>query len=280
MLKKRPVWALGAEAGRTLGGVRAAMLQTDGEHILDFDESRLRPYCEGELALLRSVMGGWLGEDGLEEAAEVVEAAHVALLSTFKGAELIGFPGLTLAHEPQGRGVHGLGDGQILAEVLQKPVAWDFGSADLTLGGEGAPMLPFFHFALAKWLEGDAPVTFLNLGAVASLTWVDPSYERPEEEGALLGFDAGPGMAVLDDLMAARLGVGIDQNGALAATGQADATIVAAFLKDGYFYRMPPKSLDRNAFADLRDRVSGLSDTDAATTLTACIVAALSLIHI
>ncbi|MEJ2001414.1 MAG: anhydro-N-acetylmuramic acid kinase [Maritimibacter sp.] len=279
MLKQGPVWALGAAAGRTLGGVRAALVKTDGVRIEELGETSHRPYCAGELAMLASVLGRWPGDvdaDDLEAAQEVVEAAHVALLSKVKEADLIGFPGLTLAHEPQGRGAHQLGDGQILAEVLGRPVAWDYAMADMRLGGEGAPLAAFYHFALAKYLEAQAPLAFVNLGAVASVTWVDPGKSRPEEEGALLAFDAGPGMAQLDDLIAARLGEACDIGGALSAKGTADQEGVAAFLEQGYFYRVPPKSLDRNTFTGLVEAAAPLPDADAAATICAVIVAAIA----
>ncbi len=275
-MKEGPVWALGAMSGTSLDGVDAAMVLTDGERILEFGETGYRPYCAGEVALLKSVLGRWPGDEDLEPAAELVEAAHVGLLSRFKGAELIGFHGQTLAHEPKGRGTHQLGDGQIIAEVLGRPVAWDFRSSDIALGGEGAPLAPFFHFACAKWIGAEAPVAFLNLGGVGNLTWVDPTKDRPEAEGALIAFDTGPANAPIDDLMQTRLGLSCDEGGALAASGTVDKGVVEAFLEHGYFYRMPPKSLDRNDFAGLAEVVAELSDEDAAATLTACAVAAVA----
>ncbi len=276
MLKEGAVWALGAMSGTSLDGVDAAMVLTDGERILEFGETGYRPYCGGEVALLKSVLGRWPGDEDLEAAAELVEAAHVALLSRFEGAQLIGFHGQTLAHEPRGRGTHQLGDGQIIAEVLNCPIAWDFRSSDVALGGEGAPLAPFFHFACAKWIGAKAPVAFLNLGGVGNLTWVDPTKDRPEAAGALIAFDTGPANAPIDDLMQSRLGLTCDEGGALAATGAVDRSVVEAFLEHGYFYRMPPKSLDRNDFDGLAEAVAGLSDADAAATLTACAVAAVA----
>jgi anhydro-N-acetylmuramic acid kinase len=269
-----PVWALGAMSGTSLDGVDAALVRTDGIGISEFGESAYRAYSGAERVAIRAVLGCWPGEPGVEAAAEIVEAAHVALLSRFKGAELIGFHGQTLTHEPRGRGTHQAGDGQMIAEVLGKPVVWDFRSADVALGGEGAPLAPFFHFACARWIGAEVPLAFLNLGGVGNLTWIDPAKERPEEEGALLAFDTGPANAPIDDLMSARLGLALDEGGALAASGKADEAIVAEFLESAYFYRMPPKSLDRNDFSGLLEAVEGLSDEDAAATLGACAVAA------
>ncbi len=61
------------------------------------------------------------------------------------------------------------------------PVVWDFRTADIDLGGQGAPLAPFYHFACAKWIGAKVPLVFLNLGGVGNLTWVDPARARPEE---------------------------------------------------------------------------------------------------
>lgn len=276
MLRGDPVWALGAMSGTSLDGVDAAMILTDGERVLDFGESRYRPYSAAERAVLRAALGRWPGDPGVEAAAEVVETAHAELLAGFRGAAIVGFHGQTLAHDPRGRGTHQAGSGAILAEVLGLPVVWDFRSADVRLGGQGAPLAPFYHFACARHMGARAPLAFLNLGGVGNLTWLDPSRPAPEAEGACLAFDTGPANAPLDDLMQARRGQAQDEGGALALAGRADAAVVAGFLEHAYFYRMPPKSLDRGAFAGLAAAVAGLPDADAAATLVACAAAAVA----
>ena len=160
MLKAGRLWALGAMSGTSLDGVDAAMVETDGEVIFGFGPSAYRAYLPGEQAVLAAALGKWPGED-LAEAEAQVERAHLEVLRGFDGAALVGFHGQTLAHEPQGRGTHQLGDGARLAEALRLPVVWDFRSADIRLGGEGAPLAPFFHFACAKWIGAEAPFSTL-----------------------------------------------------------------------------------------------------------------------
>ncbi|MDJ0628873.1 MAG: anhydro-N-acetylmuramic acid kinase [Rhodobacter sp.] len=270
-----PVWALGAMSGTSLDGVDAALVRTDGETILEFGETGYRPYSAAEREVLRAGLGRWPGAPEAVAAAAVVETAHAELLSDF-AADIVGFHGQTLAHDPRGRGTHQAGDGALLAEVLGVPVVWDFRSADVALGGEGAPLAPFFHFACAKWIGAEAPMAFLNLGGVANLTWVDPGAPTPETDGALLAFDTGPANAPLDDLMQTRRGERFDRDGGLAAAGQADRTLVAQFLQHGYFLRIPPKSLDRNEFPRLSEMISELSDADAAATLVGIAVASVA----
>jgi len=264
--KKGPMRALGAMSGTSLDGVDAAVVVTDGVDLLGFGESDYRPYSDAERAVLRAALGLW-PDDDIAAASEVVMRSHEALLTTFRDIDLVGFHGQTLAHEPQGRGTHQIGDGDALAMALGRPVVWDFRSADMELGGEGAPLASFYHHACARWMGADAPVAFLNMGGVGNLTWVDPRLQRPEEPGALLAFDTGPANAPVNDLMQARLGVSFDEDGKLALQGQVESGALELFLGDPYFSRMPPKSLDRNAFPEMMSLVRELEDADAAATL-------------
>ncbi len=261
-----PVWALGAMSGTSLDGVDAAMLQTDGHRIHGFGLDGYRPYSDSERATLRAALGCWPGEAGVAAAAAVVEAAHAELLARFPQAEVVGFHGQTLAHEPGARGTHQAGCGQRLAEALGKPVVWDFRTADVALGGQGAPLAPFYHHACAQWMGATAPLAFLNLGGVANLTWVNPAVAAPELPGALLAFDAGPANAPMDDLMLSRHGRTHDEGGALAGTGKPDEALIARLLAHPYLHRMPPKSLDRMDFPELPTALVGLDDADALAT--------------
>lgn len=275
MLKDQIWRVVGAMSGTSLDGVDASEIVTDGHEIFEFGDSAFRPYSSAQQTVLRAALGKWPA-DGVSEAAELVETVHAQVLSGFQDAELVGFHGQTLAHDPKGRGTHQAGDGTVLAEVLGKPVVWDFRSGDVEMGGEGAPLAPFYHFALAKKMGARAPIVVLNLGGVANLTWIDPRLPDPHSEGALLAFDTGPANAPVNDLVQARLGQAYDRNGQLARAGQADGAIVDAFLRHPFFFRMPPKSLDRDAFIGLVDAVAPLSDADAAATLTLACAAAVA----
>ena len=276
MKGKQAVWALGAMSGTSIDGVDAAMVLTDGETIHQFGPHAYRPYTDLERRTIRAAFGRWPGDAGVAEAAEVVEVAHLELLSRFSKVDVVGFHGQTLAHDPKGRGTHQAGDGGLLARALGWPVVWDFRTADVALGGQGAPLVPFFHHACARFIGADQPLAMLNLGGVGNVTWIDPRVQDQTSSAALLAFDTGPANAPVNDLMQARLGLAQDQSGALALTGHVDHGIVTAFLTQPYFYKLPPKSLDRNDFHMLLDAVSELNDADAAATLTAAAAAAVA----
>lgn len=263
-------------SGTSMDGVDIAVIETDGLDVMEFGSTAFRAYTSAEQSVLRAAQGLWPGDDGVSDAARVVEKAHAEAMSGTHGVVALGFHGQTLAHDPaQGR-THQVGDGAALAERLGLPVVWDFRASDVALGGQGAPLAPFYHWALARRMGAQEPVAFLNLGGVGNITWVDPRTPSPDADGALLAFDTGPANAPLDDLMRAR-GLGdFDENGAIAATGTPDRDGVREFLRDRYFQRKPPKSLDRNDFPYLLPALQSLSAADALATLTAMSAAAVA----
>ncbi|WP_371169990.1 anhydro-N-acetylmuramic acid kinase [Aliiroseovarius sp. 2305UL8-7] len=271
---------MGCMSGTSMDGVDAALIETDGVRIVEFGAAAFADYTAEERAVLTKAMGKWHDAPEIAPAAHIVEEVHNAVIARLveegPAPALIGFHGQTFAHDPHGRGTHQGGDGQALASSLNLPVVWDFRSADVNLGGEGAPLAPFFHHACAGYIGAEQPVVFLNLGGVGNITWVDPAITAPEAPGACLAFDTGPANAPMNDLMQMRLGKSHDEDGILARSGVADEKIVSDFLDHPYFLKMPPKSLDRNDFQNLSDMASHLSDADALRTMTACIAVAVA----
>ena len=151
-------------------------------------------------------------------------------MGRFSDVALVGFHGQTLAHDPHGRGTLQAGNGARLANLIGRPVVWDFRSADVRLGGAGTPITAFYHHALARHIAEPGPVAFLDLGGVGRMTWVDPASAAPEADGALVAFDTGPANAKLADLMQARRGVDRDENGTLARTGTVEPDVLEEFL--------------------------------------------------
>ena len=152
-----------------------------------------------------------------------------------------------------------LGDGALLARRTGIDVVYDLRAADCAAGGQGAPLAPVYHRALAARLP-ERPVVVLNIGGVANATWVG-------SDGTLIAFDTGPGNALLDDWMALHTGASVDADGRAAAAGRIDEDALTALLTHDYFGKLPPKSLDRNAFSP--EALAGLSPEDGAATLTA-----------
>jgi anhydro-N-acetylmuramic acid kinase len=159
-----------------------------------------------------------------------------------------------------------IGDGPRLAARLGIPVAYDFRAADVAAGGQGAPLVPVFHQALARDLARPHPVAVLNVGGVANVTWVDG--------GDPVACDTGPGNALIDDFMRARTGSPLDRDGDQAARGHVDEDFIARVLAHEFFDSRCPKSLDRNAFAFAHIGLPDFSVPDGAATLSALTAAA------
>lgn len=282
-LEEGLLWCLGLMSGTAMDGADAALVETDGEEIRGFGPSLCAAYGAGEMDAARMVHAdgmrfrGASGHDAavVARAQAEVDAAHAAACARLLAAPeapdaaLIGYHGQTVAHAPHEGWTWQLGDGAALARALRRPVAWDFRSADMAAGGQGAPLAPFYHFALARRIGAEAPVAFLNLGGVGNVTWIDPSAKAPEAPGALLAFDTGPANAPIDDWVRGTRGEPYDKGGRLAAAGRVHEDLLRRNSVEAFLSRRPPKSLDRNDFKGVAEGVSHLSHEDGAATLTA-----------
>jgi len=265
--------AVGLMSGTSMDGVDAALVETDGGALIrprgfyfQAYAPELRARLADAMAYARTVERPTYTDAVRAVEAELTavhgEAVEELIAETGAAPELVGFHGQTLVHRPDAGWTWQIGDGPGLAARLGLPVVHDFRAADMVAGGQGAPLLPVFHRALAGGArEADASVGVLNLGGVGNLTWLGAGL------GQWLSFDTGPANALIDDWMAHTVGAGRDEGGALAASGRVDETALARLLDHAYFAQPPPKSLDRNAFS--WTPVAALSPADGAATLTA-----------
>ncbi|HXV23778.1 MAG TPA: anhydro-N-acetylmuramic acid kinase [Alphaproteobacteria bacterium] len=259
-----PVLAVGLMSGTSMDGIDAALLQTDGEAKLRPVAFLTVPYDAAFRTRLAGAVAAGCANRELERELTRLHADAVRRLiqEAAVAAEkiaLIGFHGHTVLHSPAKRRTVQIGDGAALARMTGIAVVDDFRSADVAAGGEGAPLAPVFHRAIAAGLE--RPLATLNVGGVANVTWIG-------SDGALLAFDTGPGNALIDDWAMAHIGRPLDAEGRLASAGKVDEPVLAELMRDAYFARRPPKSLDRNHFEGAVSRLAGLGPEDGAATLT------------
>lgn len=271
-----PVTVVGLMSGTSMDGIDAALITTDGVRLADFGPAITVPYDPAFRRRLKAALAGG-SDDELERDLTIAHGAAVKKLLADNGmaaAEIaiIGFHGQTVFHDPANGGTRQLGDGALLANETAIPVVNDFRSADMAAGGEGAPMAPLYHAALAGTVAGGLkrPLAVLNIGGVANVTWLG------EADGDIRAFDCGPGNALIDDWTARAIRRAMDEGGRLARGGVADEALLAEFMSHSYFARTPPKSLDRNAFAFVLGRLeeTSLPPADGAATLTAFTVRA------
>jgi anhydro-N-acetylmuramic acid kinase len=280
MAVKAAMRVLGFMTGTSLDAVDMAVIDTDGETIFRLGpagERKLdgvtRALVEAAIVAAKAWPWGAAKPPAFRVAARAIAEAHLVAARDFLAAEgrdagvidLVGAHGQTVLHEPPtptravGRTVQ-LIDAAHLAEGLGLPVAFDFRTADVAAGGQGAPLAPVYHAALAHWSGLKAPVAALNLGGVGNVTLI-------AADGTLEAYDTGPANGMIDLLVQARTDARCDEGGALARAGRVHAGVLAGYLAHPYFHTRGPKSLDRFDFS--LAPVADLSTEDAAATLTA-----------
>jgi anhydro-N-acetylmuramic acid kinase len=259
-------------SGTSLDAVDVALIRTDGERLLDYGPAFERPYTQAERAVLRAAVDAarawaWQGD----EPVAAFRAAEAVLLDTHRDAlarvggpkpVLLGVHGQTVLHRAPKDGLRGatrqIFDAHTLARLTGVPVWFDFRTADVEAGGQGAPLAPVYHRALLdRSVIGSGVV--LNLGGVANLTFAGRG-------GELIAFDCGPANGPIDEWVEGH-GAGVrDDGGRLARAGRAHEAVLADVLDWPFFDAAPPKSLDRYDFS--ASLVRGLSLEDGAATLT------------
>jgi anhydro-N-acetylmuramic acid kinase len=274
----RELTAIGLMSGTSMDGIDAAVLTTDGEGSIGFGPTAFFAYpptfrrrievgLEAAKAItVRSDRPGDLAaleHDLTLRHAEAVRALVTKQAGAKRLPDIIGFHGQTVLHRPELGLTVQLGDGALLAREAGIDVVYDMRANDMAEGGQGAPLVPAYHAALARSLPApyDAikPVAFVNIGGISNITYVG--------EGDPIAFDTGPGNALIDQWVTREGGVPFDADGAIASEGSVVRAVVERYLTSPFFLKSGPKSLDRNDFS--LSYAQGLELADGARTLAA-----------
>src|SRR5713101_8405436 len=229
-------WALGLMSGTSLDGIDVAALATDGSRRVVAGRALTVPYPDAFRERLRAVLGSEAPSANIAAVEAELTRLHAAAVAQFRARhpeiafDLVGFHGHTILHRPAQRRTWQIGDGALLARLSGVDVVADFRSADVAAGGEGAPLAPLYHAALAA--DRAKPIAILNLGGVGNVTWIGPGTKDGADD--IRAFDTGPGNALIDDWVRRRTGRPADIDGALARAGQASAAHVARFVRHPY----------------------------------------------
>lgn len=270
--------AVGLMSGTSMDGIDAAILRTDGENHVEFGPTAFFPYpaafrraIEVGLEAARTIVrredrpGGLaaLEQAITERHAEAVRSLLDQAPAKWRKPDVIGFHGQTVLHRPHAGVTVQLGDGDLLARMAGVQVVHDMRANDMKEGGQGAPLVPAYHTALARTLpapfEAMNPAVFVNIGGISNITYVG--------EGDPVAFDTGPGNALIDQWVTREGGVPFDADGAIASEGGVIRAIVDRYLENPFFGKGGPKSLDRGDFT--LAPVEGMELTDGARTLAA-----------
>ena len=163
----------------------------------------------------------------------------------------IGVHGQTVRHQPGGTAglQHSaytvqLNCPALLAELTGLDVVSDFRSRDIAAGGQGAPLVPAFH--QQAFGQPDAGVMVLNIGGIANVTVLPPQHDIGV---SVIGFDCGPGNALMDAWCQQHTGLPFDDNGDWAASGKLVPALLQSLLDTPYLTQPPPKSTGRDLFS-------------------------------
>ena len=267
---------IGLMSGTSLDGVDAVLVDFAGERlqVLEHKSAPFSDALKSELLALNTS-----GADELHRAAlagNAVSRIYASLVQQLlsdlqlnaRRISALGAHGQTVRHRPQEFDGTGytlqLQNPALLAELTGIRVVADFRSRDVAAGGQGAPLVPAFHHGVFR--KPDQTVLVLNIGGISNIS-VLPA------QGPVIGFDCGPGNALMDYWCQRHTGAPYDAQGRWAAQGTVHPALLETFLKEPFFQKAPPKSTGRDLFnvAWLNSKLQHFADlrpADVQATLT------------
>lgn len=261
--------SIGLMSGTSMDGIDLALIESDGKKNISRKNFSYKPYTADFKERLRSLIHGSCAFKDIKIIENELTMLHVDLVNQFleqnkidkATIDLIGFHGHTILHFPEQKITWQIGNCHLLARQTGINVIGDFRTKDVALGGQGAPLVPIYHFHLFG--QQKKPTAVLNIGGIANIT-----YFNNDNEDDIEAFDLCFGNAPFDDLVQKKFGRDFDEDGKIAKSGKVDFAIAKSILQNEIFHKKPPKSFDRDDFAELLLPVINQSETkDALATL-------------
>ena len=250
-----------------MDGIDLALIESDGKTLIERKNFDYLPYDKEFKTRLKSLIYGTQKLQEIKLIENELTLLHAKLVNEFLAKnkiarneiDLIAFHGHTILHNPKQQITWQIGNAHLLASKVGINVVADFRSRDVILGGQGAPLVPIYHFYLFN--KQQRPVAVLNIGGISNIT-----YFRSDDENDIEAFDTCFGNAPLDDLMKEKFGRDFDENGELAKSGNVDFILADRILQNDIFQKRPPKSFDRDDFASMLSPINSLKVEDALAT--------------
>ena len=276
--------AIGLMSGTSLDGIDIALLRTDGKSAVERGPAMGRAYdaafrrrLQGALEAARAIGTRTERPGDLAQIERELTLLHAEAVRAFLAGnglsasdiDVVGFHGQTVLHRPDAGLTVQLGDGGLLARETGIDVVHDMRANDRVHGGQGAPLIPVYHAALAAGLSDFAgkAVVFVNIGGISNITFIGG-------DGGIVAFDSGPGNTLIDQWVEAHAGIPYDQGGMIASEGRVDPALAGRYLGHAFFTDPVRRSLDRNDFlppdgaaASLEDGARTLAHVTAAAIL-------------
>ena len=278
-MKNKLYTAIGLMSGTSMDGVDASLIRSNG---IDEFTNILDKYYEYDdnlhqgLIDLRNLI--LVDEDlrkysnRLSELEREITIFHSKVVNEISlkyndEIDFIGFHGQTIFHNPEKKITKQLGEGNLLSQLVNKRVIYDFRQKDLKNNGQGAPLTPIFHHLLSqninKKYKIEFPVCFINIGGISNITKISKKNEAVEEN--LEAFDLGPGNCLIDEWIRKNSNKNFDLGGSIAKSGKINQLILNQII-DNFKIESYEKSLDIKDFDISFAR--GLSLEDGCATIT------------
>ncbi|MDO9415320.1 anhydro-N-acetylmuramic acid kinase [Pararhizobium sp.] len=262
--------AIGLMSGTSMDGIDLALVRTDGETHVERGPSMgvaydaaFRDTLKDALEIAKTISER-TQRPGLLAAVETeLTVRHAVAVGNFLkqnnlaagDIDVIGFHGQTVLHRPDRALTVQLGDGALLAHRTGIPVVYDMRANDMVHGGQGAPLIPAYHAALAQSASAtlDLPAVFVNIGGISNLTAIGT-------DGTVTAYDSGPGNTLIDQWVETHAGIPYDQGGMIASEGHVVRSLAERYLDNPFFSAKKRRSLDRNDFVAPEGRDANLED--------------------
>ena len=273
MSNKKIYRAIGLMSGTSMDGIDLAIIESDGEAIINRQLFDYQPYSDDFKSKLRKLIiaksASFLEIKTLEQELTILHSKLILetiLKNNIKpeDIDIIGFHGHTIYHNQQKKITWQIGDPFLLAEKTKIKVVANFRNNDMALNGKGAPLVPIYHFFLLKEIK--QKLAIINIGGVSNLT-----YFESNNINSLTAMDICFGNALFDDLVLQKLGKNFDDNGEITRAGLSSKNInqelIVEILNNKIFSITKSASFDRNDFTFIYEKIKNMSLEESLATL-------------
>jgi anhydro-N-acetylmuramic acid kinase len=254
-------------SGTSMDGIDLALIESDGEKVITRKNFAYLAYSKDFKTRLSGLIYNTPSLEEIKVVENELTILHAKLVNDFllqnnlnaKEIDVIAFHGHTILHMPEQGITWQIGNAHLLSHLCGIDVIFDFRARDIALGGQGAPLVPIYHFHL--FANQKKPTAALNIGGISNIT-----YFASDNESEIEAFDICFGNAPIDDLMKKKLGRDFDHNGEIAKKGTIDLLLADRILQNEIFHKKPPKSFDRDDFSEIIAPINNLKIEDALAT--------------
>jgi anhydro-N-acetylmuramic acid kinase len=261
--------SIGLMSGTSLDGIDLSMIESDGLSFIKTHKNQYYQYSdEFKNKLRKLIFDEKISLFEIKKIENELTILHANLVNDFleknqissTEISVIGFHGQTIFHKPIDKITWQIGNAQLLAHLTKINVVADFRVNDIVNGGQGAPLVPIYHYYL--FANQEKPIAILNIGGVSNITYFN------NDLNSLIAFDLCFGNAPMNDLMMKKLNREFDRNGEIASQGKPNIELIESISQNKIFHQEIPRSFSRNDFDETLSPILSLELPDALATLS------------